>query len=206
MVKKILILLCLILLAAAAAAWIKRDSVVGLLSMSRKAAPSGAENILTGEPAKNGRKVLIAYFSWGGNTRRVARTIREMIGGDLYEIRTAVPYAENYKAAVEQARQERGRGTLPELAGGLPDMGNYDVVFLGYPIWWGVEPLAVDAFATAAGLDGKTVLPFATSGNTGIESSVERLKTLFPNAEIRAGVLANLTSRLQPWLEANGMM
>lgn len=204
--KKILILLCFILLAAAVAAWIKRDSLVGLLSMSRKAEPSGAENILTGEPAKNGKKVLIAYFSWGGNTRRVARRIREMTGGDLYEIRTAASYAGNYKAAVEQARQERESGTLPELAGELPEVKNYDAVLLGYPIWWGVEPLAVDAFATAAGLDGKTVLPFATSGSSGIESSVERLKNLFPNAEIRSGVLANITSRLQPWLEKNGMM
>ena len=205
--KKFLLILLALLLIAAGAAWYKRDAVVGLLSMSRQRVEAAAgEKDVLGTTAKNGKKILVAYFSWGGNTRRLARAIHEKIGGDIFEIRTEKPYPDDYKACVAAARDEKAADARPALAGPLPDTGAYDLVLLGYPIWWYVEPMAVDTFVQSARLDGVTVLPFATSGTSSVKASEERLRKLLPAAKVGTGLLANIESTVEPWLKANGAL
>ncbi len=158
------------------------------------------------QSTKKGAQALIAYYSWGGTTRRLAGEIRELIGGDLYEIRTDGSYPTDFVKAVEQVKKERETGFIRKFAGSLPDMENYDILLIGFPIWCGFEPSVVDAFLSAAGLDGKIVLPFATSGGGNMEGAMKSLRAAFANAEIRDGVLANEHDLVKPWLEQNGLL
>ena len=91
-------------------------------------------------------KVLIAYFSWSGNTKEIANQIQEITGGDLFEIKTVTPYSSNYNQCVETAKQEKEKNTRPAIQGKVANMSDYDVVFIGYPNWWGTMPLAVLTF------------------------------------------------------------
>lgn len=206
MIKKLLLV---VIIAAAAFVIYKGPSgVVGLLFMSHSAKPATAEQTdILGQPiGNNGQKVLVAYFSWGGNTRKTAAKIHALTGGDLYEIRTAEPYPADYKPTVEIAKKELEQDLRPQLGGTLPDLTQYDVIILGYPIWWGIEPMAVKTFVESADLSGKTILPFATSGGSGVEESVADLRKTLPNADVKDGLLANISSKIEPWLRDNGML
>lgn len=112
-------------------------------------------------------RVLVAYFSWGGNTRAVAGQIAELTGADLYEIRPVKAYPTDYNACVEVARAEKNASARPELQGSLPDLSAYDVVLVGYPNWWGTMPMPVFTFVEGLDLSGKTVAPFCTHGGGG---------------------------------------
>ncbi len=158
------------------------------------------------QSAENGARLLIAYFSWGGTTRRLAHEILKMIGGDLYEIRTDEPYPTDFMKAVEQVKRERKNGVIRKFAPPLPDLRNYDVLLLGFPIWCGFEPSVVDAFLASANFDGKIILPFATSGGGDIEGAMKSLRASFPGAQIRDGLLANEPDLVKPWLEQNGLL
>lgn len=157
-------------------------------------------------PAPVNGKVLVAYFSWGGTTRKVAQTIQEKTGGDLYEIKTEKPYPTEYRPTTDIAKKEKADNARPKLAGPLPDMKKYDVILLGYPIWWYIEPMAVKTFVEAQDLSGKTILPFATSGGSGIEGSVADLRKTLPNAQVKDGLLANSSGYIEPWLKENGLI
>ena len=205
--KKFLLVLLGVLLIGAGVAWYKRDAVIGMLNMSRsRVEATAAEKDVLGQTATNGTTIRVAYFSWGGNTRGVARSIHEKVGGDIFEIRTEKPYPDGYKETVEAARAEKAADARPAIAGPLPDTSGYDLVLLGYPIWWYVEPMAVDTFVTSVKLDGVTVLPFATSGTSSVKASEERLRKLLPAAKVGTGLLANIESTVEPWLKANGAM
>jgi hypothetical protein len=84
-------------------------------------------------------------------------------------------------------------------------MKQYDVILLGYPIWWYIEPMAVKTFVEAQDLSGKTILPFATSGGSGVEGSVSDLRKTLPNAKVKDGILLNSTGGLDGWLKDNGL-
>lgn len=117
--------------------------------------------------AADGRRVLVAYFSWGGNTRTVAGQIAELTGADLYEIRPVKAYPTDYNACVEVARAEKNASARPALQGQLPDVSAYDVVLIGFPNWWGTMPMPVFTFVESLDLRGKTVAPFCTHGGGG---------------------------------------
>lgn len=135
-----------------------------------------------------GKKILVAYFSRTGenyavgniskgNTHIVADIIAEMTGADTFEIKTVNPYPENYKECTEVAKKELADGARPMLAARVENMKDYDVIFLGYPIWWSDMPMAVYSFMESYDFQGKTVIPFATSaGNvlTGKENSIPK--------------------------------
>ena len=118
------------------------------------------------------KKALIAYFSCSGVTARLAKTLAEAAGGDLYEIKPKVPYTsadlnwndKNSRSSVEM----KDKTSRPEIDGKVDNMNEYDTVFVGYPIWWGVAPTIVNTFLESYDLSGKTVIPFATSGGSGI--------------------------------------
>ena len=103
-------------------------------------------------PAPANGKVLVAYFSWGGTTRKVAQAIQQKTGGDLFEIKTEKPYPTDYHATIDIGKKEKEDNVRPKLAGPLPDMKQYDVILLGYPIWWYIEPMAVKTFVEAQDL------------------------------------------------------
>lgn len=142
----------------------------------------------TASAETQGKKVLVAYFSRTGdnyavgniskgNTHIVADMIAEMTGADTFEIKTKNPYPENYRECTEVAKKELADDARPALATKVENMKDYDVIFLGYPIWWSDMPMAVYSFMESYDFQGKTIIPFCTSaGNvlTGKESGIPK--------------------------------
>ncbi|MBR1591156.1 MAG: hypothetical protein IJ657_08820 [Acidaminococcaceae bacterium] len=203
--KRIALIIVLVLLAVVA--YKGPDSLIGLAKMSRSASSETdrLENILGQPEGKSGKKVLVAYFSWGGNTRSVAKLIHDKTGGDLFEIKKETAYPKEYKPTTDVGKMEREQDLRPKLAGPLPDLKQYDVILLGYPIWWYIEPMPVKTFVEAQDLSGKVILPFATSGGSDITDSVNDLRKTLPKAQVKDGLLANMTGRIDNWLKENGL-
>ena len=170
------------------------------------AKPAAVTKKAEAAPAPANGKVLVAYFSWGGTTRKVAQTIQQKTGGDLFEIKKETPYPKEYKPTTDVGKQEVEQDARPKLAGPLPDLKQYDVIVLGYPIWWYIEPMPVKTFVEAQDLSGKTILPFATSGGSGIEGSVADLRKTLPKSQVKDGLLANMTGGIDRWLKENGLV
>ena len=126
-------------------------------------------------------KALVAYFSASGSTGRVARTIAEVTGGELFEIKPETEYKPadlnwndpKSRSSVEM-NDEKSR---PAIAGKVEDMAQYDTVFIGFPIWWYQAPRIIQTFLESADFSGKTVIPFATSGGSGMGKTVELLRS-----------------------------
>ncbi|HEX8239689.1 MAG TPA: flavodoxin [Allosphingosinicella sp.] len=127
---------------------------------------------------------LVAYFTRSGNTRVIAGTLQRILAADLFEIRAARPYPEDYEQTVEQARQERDRGYEPPLQARVPNIRAYDTVFLGFPIWGETAPPVIRSFLKAHDLSGKRLRPFITHGGYGLGSSLAVLTSHAPNARI----------------------
>ena len=152
---------------------------------------------------------LVAYFSASGTTARVAVDMAEAIGADLFEIAPEEPYS----AADLDWRDKTSRSTIemndeasrPAIAGTVADMARYDVVFVGFPVWWYVEPRIIDTFLEAYDFAGKTIVPFATSGGSGLGKAPQRMQQLAPGATVDAGKLLNgapSAAELKAWAEA----
>ena len=145
------------------------------------------QNDQTAPPPSVGQgKVLVAYFSATGNTEGVAEIIADTTGGTLFEIVPEVPYTDadlNYSNDDCRAnREQNDENARPAIANEVEDMASYDKVFIGHPIWWGDAPRIIDTFLESYDFSGKTVIPFCTSGSSGIDASVENLKTLATDA------------------------
>jgi flavodoxin len=136
--------------------------------------------------AKNG--VLIAYFSHTGNTKTVAEHIQTATGGLLFEITTENPYPDDYSARLSQASQELASDYRPALSSHVSGMDEYSTIFVGYPIWHGNTPMAIRSFLEEYDLSGKTIIPFCTSGSSGIAQSVSAVRNLCPNSEVLDGL------------------
>ena len=141
------------------------------------------------------RKILVAYFSASGVTKGVAQRLAKAAGADLFEIRPAVPYTQadlNWTDKKSRSSVEMNDPlSRPEIAEMLPNMADYDTVFVGYPIWWYVAPHIINTFVESYDLSGKTLVAFATSGGSGIGKTVEELKKLYPDANWKDGKLLN---------------
>ncbi len=138
------------------------------------------------------KKILVAYFSASGVTAGVAKEIAYEEDADLFEIRPETPYT----AADLDWRDRNSRSTRemsdpecrPPIAGKVPDMDRYSVVFVGFPVWWGREPSVVDTFLCSYDFSGKKIIPFCTSGGSGIGRTAERIRSLTGNrAEVDEG-------------------
>ena len=138
-------------------------------------------------------RTLIAYFSASGVTARAAREMAGAIGADLYEITPAEPYTDadlNWMDKKSRSTAEMtDPSSRPALAAAVPDLSDYDTVFVGFPIWWGVEPRVVDTFLESRDLTGKTVIPFATSGGSGMAYAQQHLQGLYPALRWEQGEL-----------------
>ena len=142
-----------------------------------------------GDLRRVGSRTLVAYFSRSGNTRVIAGLIHRKLGTDLFEIRPAAPYPEDYLATVEQARQERDSGAEPALENKVPDIAAYDTVFLGFPIWGETAPPVIRSFLSTYDLAGKTLIPFITHGGYGLGNSQSVIASHAPKARLLKGLV-----------------
>lgn len=136
-------------------------------------------------------KVLVAYFSATGNTKVVAEKLANAINTDLFEIAPEQPYtADDLNWQNDQSRTsiEMGdKNSRPTIASKIEDISQYNIVFVGSPIWWGREPSIMDTFIESYDFTGKTVIPFVTSGSSGIGDYGANLQSLAPNAKVMSG-------------------
>lgn len=109
-------------------------------------------------------KRLILYYSYGGNTKKIAELIQRTVGGDIEEIKTVKPYTGDYMAVVDQGKREVDSGYMPEIQPLLVNIGEYDQIILGSPVWWYTFAPAVKTFLSQYNLSGKAVYPFSTNG------------------------------------------
>ncbi|MDR1612252.1 MAG: flavodoxin [Planctomycetota bacterium] len=134
------------------------------------------------------RKILVAYFSWGGNTRTLAQEIHRRTGGDLFEIKTVQSYPAEYASTVEVAKREKEANARPALSTHVRDMASYDTVLIGYPIWHRTIPMAVAAFLEEYDFSGRLIVPFCSYGRglrgSGLGDSVDDIKKRVPGANV----------------------
>lgn len=152
------------------------------------------------------KKILVAYFSASGVTAAVAKKIAAASGRDLFEIKPAIPYTpadlnwmdKNSRSSVEM----KNSSSRPEIAEKLTSLDDYDTIFLGFPIWWYVAPTIISTFLESYDFSGKTIVPFATSGSSGLGKTVDVLKTVCPSAEFEQGKLMNHLSdkEIENWI------
>lgn len=171
------------------------DGIPGFDGSSRPATRAQAAaavmncGTLGADPQAN--RILVAYFSATGSTRGVAEHIADIVGADLFEIAPEKPYTGadlDYRDASSRAsREQDDPAARPAIHGEVEDMGQYGVVFLGYPIWHGQAPKIISTFLEGCDLSGKTVIPFCTSGGSGIDGSEGALNALAPQARWRSG-------------------
>lgn len=150
-------------------------------------------------------KKLVAYFSASGVTKSYAEKLAKAADADLFEIKPEVPYTKadldwmdkNSRSTVEMKNPD----SRPEIAEKLADMAKYDTVFLGFPIWWYVAPTIVDTFLESYDFSNKTIIPFATSGGSGMGKTSDILRKVCPDADIKNGkVINNMSeSTLADW-------
>ena len=133
------------------------------------------------------KKVLVLYYSQTSNTKTVAQELANKLGADIEEIVAVKPYDGDFQATIARCQQEREQGITPEIKPLTVDLANYDVIFLGYPVWFGTFAPPMGAFLSQADLSGKKIVPFCTFGSGGLDSSIKDMKEKQPNAEILAG-------------------
>lgn len=136
-------------------------------------------------------KALVAYFSPTGTTARIAKRIAEAAEADLFEIVPEQPYTEadlDWHDNSSRSSVEMSDGaSRPAIASKVENMGDYDVVYLGFPIWWYIEPRIIDTFLESYDFSGKRVVPFATSGGSGMGQAPEYMQRVCPDAKVEAG-------------------
>lgn len=154
---------------------------------------------------------LVAYFSWSGNTRGIARLLHQKIGGDLVGIEPATPYSQDYNTCLDQARRDQEQATRPELKTRIADMTRYDVVFLGYPNWWATIPMPIASFLEQYDFSGKTIAPFVSHGGGRLGQSVTDIAKLCPSSKILEALSVrysggdSLSGDMDAWLNRIGM-
>ena len=152
---------------------------------------------------------LVAYFSASGVTAKLAEKLAETIGADMYEIQPAVPYTmEDLDWRNKQSRSSiemKNPASRPEISGKRDNMDEYDTVFVGFPIWWYVAPTIINTFLESYDFTGKKIIPFATSGGSGMGATNENLKPSCPNAQLYQGQVFRDDTKLEElsaWVES----
>ena len=139
-------------------------------------------------PLSGTKKILVAYYSRTGNTREIASQIHKSVGGDIFEIQTVEPYPEDYEEVKKKAAQEQESGYKPALKAKIKNLKSYDLVFIGYPIWWGTIPPPVKTFLSEYDFSGKTIVPFCTHGGSSLGRSVTAVSELCPKSTVLDGM------------------
>jgi len=167
------------------------------------------------------QKNLIAYFSRKGNnyvggsvvnlpvgnTEVMAKAIQSITGGDLFKIQAAHSYSDDYQKCTEEAQRELRENARPKITDYIPDMDQYDTVFVGFPNWWGTMPMAVFTFLEEYDFAGKTIVPFCTHEGSGMGRSESDIKKLCPQAKMQKGLaihgmyVSAATDKIIQWLD-----
>lgn len=154
------------------------------------------------------RNILVAYFSASGVTAKAARKLAEASGADIFEIKPEIPYTSadlNWMDKKSRSSVEMNDpSSRPAIAERLPDMGKYDIIFVGFPIWWYVAPTIINTFLESYDFSGKTIIPFATSGGSDLGRTNDKLKPSCPGAILLKGKLLNgevSEGILKKWVE-----
>lgn len=161
---------------------------------------------------KNTPKMLVLYYSQTSNTKVVATEIATRLGADMEEIVPVNPYDGDFKATIDRCMQEREQGVTIEIQPLAADIAQYDVLFIGYPVWFGTYAPPVITFLNQFDLSGKKIVPFCTFGSGGLESSMKDLAEAQPNAEILAGYgvraarLEAVPKEIDQFLKAEGFL
>ena len=166
--------------------------LVALLTMSLSACSQKKEN-------KEMKKVLVAYFSASGVTKGVAQQLAEVTGGTLHEIKPAQPYTDAdldwHNKQSRSSVEMQDKSSRPAITDKLKNMQDYDIIYVGFPIWWYTCPTIINTFMEAYDFKGKTVIPFATSGGSSIKKACEDLKAAYPEVNWKEGKLLNRVSK-----------
>lgn len=133
-----------------------------------------------------GKKVLVAYFSWGGTTQRMAAQIQEITGGDIFRIEPVVPYPTEYTPCTEVAREEKDNNARPEIKDKVQNWDDYDIIFIGCPVWWWTTPMIIHTFCESYDFIGKTVVPFCTYAATYRDERLAEIVNITPQAILPA--------------------
>jgi flavodoxin len=163
-------------------------------------------------PKEETPKMLVLYYSQTGNTKALANEIATKLGADIEEIVAVNPYDGDFQATIERCKQEHEQGNIPDIQPIKTDPANYDIIFLGFPVWFGTYAPPVQKFLLGADLSGKKIVPFCTFGSGGLESSVNDLKQAAPNSEImpgygiRAARMEAMPKEVDQFLKANGYL
>ena len=190
--RRSLFTLCVALLVAVAV------PLLGMASAAHAAAPEG-------------KKMLIVYYSWGGNTKHMAEQIQSITGADIFELKTVDPYPKEYRPTTEQAKREQQTGYRPPLSAKPENLADYDTIFIGSPNWWGTLAMPFFTFLEGSDLSGKTIIPFMTHEGSGFGSALTDLKKLCPKATIleglavRDGSVQGAQPEIARWLAKIGM-
>lgn len=156
---------------------------------------------------KKGGKTLVAYFSATGTTEKAAKLVAEAIDGTLYEIQPAKKYTaadldwhdKSSRSSVEMADSK----SRPALKSKLENLADYDTIYIGFPIWWNLAPRIINTFMESGDFASKTVIPFATSGSSGISNAEKELRKSYPGITWQQGKLLNGASRetIKQWIK-----
>lgn len=157
-------------------------------------------------------KVLIAYFSWGGNTAGIAEEIQNQTDADLFEITLVNPYSTDYNTVLDEAQRDQNEQARPELAAHVENMDEYDTILLGYPNWWASIPMPIASFLEEYDFSGKTIIPFCSHGGGRFGQSLTAIAKLAPDATMGEGLSVHysgggtLADDVAAWLVANGIL
>ena len=184
--KKILLLLLIIF------------TMSGCGNSAQEKSPVETEKTPVAQAASD-KKILVVYFSrtgeeysvgriTKGNTAIVAEIIAQKTGADIFEVKAATPYPDNYDACTELAKKELESNVRPVIAGNVDNLAQYDTIFIGYPIWWGALPRVMMTFIESNDFNGKTIIPFCTHGGSGLAGTERELKEACPNSKVLQGL------------------
>ena len=155
---------------------------------------------------------VVVYFSWSGNTEAVAAEIQNQTGADTFRLVPAEPYTDDYDALLDIAQEEQRNGARPAISGSIENFDSYEVVYLGFPNWWGDMPMNLYSFLDDYDLSGKTIVPFVTSGGSGFSNTIRTIESMEPDAEVLDGLslgssqAANAGDAVANWLSGLGLV
>ena len=150
---------------------------------------------------KADKKILIAYFSYSGTTKKVAENISQKLGGDLFEITPRKEYSNVYTQSNSEIRQN----ARPELLNEVGNMEQYDIVFIGYPVWWHATPAVINSFLESYDLRGKLIIPFCTSGGSDIDETMSTFLDSCEGLAVYGEQCINSVSDIDNWLKELGL-
>ncbi len=180
--------------------------LVGCGGGSKADAPAASKKV-EASGIYQGKKALVVYFSYGGQTAKVAKAVQEAAKADIFEVKTVTPYPKGYHDCVNYAKDEKNRNFHPEIQNTVPNIKDYDVVYLGFPIWWYDAPMPIYSFIDKHDLRGKLVISFCTSGGSTISEATPGLRKALPDSKFVEGLrfYPDDNAAVTKWVQSLGL-